>query len=127
MLKMGNTITGYNDLKLVENEVIIKVECTDSEIRIITDKHDIFFYHEQDCCENVYIELMSPLKILNGRILSCEIVEMNEKYNAGGHATSTWLKIATTYGYFTAIWRGESNGYYSESVDFIIIPCASNK
>lgn len=112
----------YDDLHLIENDIITNVMCNDTKLRIITDKHNILFYHEQDCCENVYIELMSPLEILNGTIISCEIVEIPEKYNPYDHTTSTWLKIATSEGYFTAIWRGESNGYYSESVNYIVNP-----
>lgn len=119
---MKNNTVIYYDLDLIENDVIIKVTHDDSNLRILTDKHNIRFYHEQECCEDVYIELMSPMETLNGVIKSCEIIEIEEKYNEDGHATSTWLKIATEKGYFTAIWRGESKGYYSESVNCIINP-----
>lgn len=126
-MKRNDANVQFNDFNIIENDVITKVTSTDREIRIITDKHDILFYHEQDCCEDVYIDLMSPLETLNGRIISCEIVELKEKDNGYGTSTSSWVKIVTTEGYFTAIWRGESNGYYSESIDFIISPRTSDE
>ena len=84
------------------------------------------FYHEQDCCESVHIEeMIGDLKDLENSplLLAEEIgsptpeqdVEDEMDYDS---CTWTFYKFATIKGYVTVRWLGESNGYYSERVDF---------
>jgi hypothetical protein len=85
------------------------------------------FYHYQDCCESVYIEsIVGELSDLVGEPLlmaqevSGEIPEAKEdEYGDGYGESRTWTfyKFATRKGYVDVRWLGESNGYYSESVD----------
>jgi hypothetical protein len=87
-------------------------------------------FHRQDCCESVRIEeIIGELDSLIGSpILLAEEVssvgvtpewvtppEYPDSY------TWTFYKLATNLGYATIRWLGESNGYYSESVDFVKI------
>lgn len=82
---------------------------------------DYRFYHYQDCCESVeIIDIIGDLSDLeNSPILQAEEVtkEADSKI-VSDSGTWTFYKFATIKGYVTVRWLGESNGYYSESVDF---------
>jgi hypothetical protein len=76
-------------------------------------------YHRQVCCEGVSLESV------DGDIpdlIGSEIIQADEETSDGnstwGSATWTFYKLATVKGYVTLRWFGESNGCYSESVDF---------
>ena len=107
-----------------------KVENIENEELIFTlDSGERYsLYHEQDCCEGVYIEdIIGDLQdLVNSPILMAEEVvsqenpedrNNKEKYQDSSF-TWTFYKLATIKGYVTIRWYGESNGYYSESVDF---------
>lgn len=86
-------------------------------------------YHDQDCCESVTIDdICGDLDDLIGTpILQSEEVSDYEPNSEEGRqrtreadsCTWTFYKFATIKGYVTIRWFGESNGYYSESVDFV--------
>lgn len=82
-------------------------------------------YHSQDCCESVMIEdVVGDLADLVGEpILIAEEATSDENPDGvtkGYQDSFTWTfyKFATRRGYVDIRWYGESNGYYSESVDF---------
>ena len=87
-----------------------------------TDGTTYKMFHYQDCCESVYIEdIIGDLDDLVGSplLMAEEVTESGETSHWGDSSTWTFYKFATAKGYVTVRWYGESNGYYSESVDFV--------
>jgi hypothetical protein len=109
---LGKTIFKY-DLK---NDRLY-LYCTNGKLYCL--------YHEQDCCESVYIEdINGDLDdILHKPILMAEDVQEVDKTGNYESATWTFYKLATINGYITIRWLGLSNGYYSESVDMYEEDC----
>jgi len=132
----------FSELK---GKVLSKIDRTDNEELIFHletgEKYKL--YHSQDCCESVSIEdINGDLEDLIGTpILLAEEVSNDEFVNAfkskfkkqkeddyyekdeeGNYkpdsCTWTFYKLATKNGYVDIRWFGESNGYYSEDVDF---------
>lgn len=92
---------------------------------ICTDGSEYMMYHEQDCCESVTLEdvcgdvaclLGTPITKAEETSNSEDPVE-NGLYKPDSY-TWTYYHLGTVKGYVDLRWYGESNGYYSESVDF---------
>lgn len=86
------------------------------------------FFHEQDCCENVYLEDVCGdlLDLIGSPILLAEEVTSEEnpvdakKETIEYQESFTWTfyKLGTINGRVTLRFYGESNGYYSENISF---------
>ncbi|MNZ76081.1 hypothetical protein D3C78_945760 [compost metagenome] len=92
-----------------------------------TDSGEVFkMYHDQDCCESVHInDIEGDLSDLIGEpVTLAEESTSNDNpkvEDEWGPESFTWTfyRLATKNGFVVIRWYGESNGYYSESVDFI--------
>ena len=87
-------------------------------------------YHDQNCCESVTVEdICGSLEDLIGSPIRLASADTNSETNPDGTGpqddydsfTWTFYNIATAKGHVTIRWYGESNGYYSESVDIMEI------
>lgn len=95
---------------------------SDENFQILTDDGVYAFYHEQSCCESVWLTQVDGIsdKIIGSRIVIAEEV-VDEKDTEYGHITWSFYKIGTNKGMIDFRWQGESDGGYSETVDLIKI------
>jgi len=110
-----------------------EIKASDTEVEFIgMDGKPVFLmFHEQDCCESVYLdEVIGDWEDLIGTpIFVAEEVSNRENprlkmdeddenyYTVPDSETWTFYKFTTMKGSVTLRWYGTSNGYYSESVD----------
>lgn len=106
--------------------IAIKLHGDNDKIDFCTDIETYRMEHHQDCCEGVQIEeIIGNLDDLIGS----PIYEAEESSNSEGPKpneysesfTWTFYKLATIKGCVTIRWLGESNGYYSEDVNFALL------
>lgn len=125
------------EIKDLVGKTLTEIKKTNDEIIFICNDNTSYkMYHSQECCESVSIEdIVGDLEDLIGTpILVAEenssneptaeqIAEKEEEKLEEGDDSFTWTfyKFATIKGYVDIRWYGSSNGYYSESVDFIQI------
>jgi hypothetical protein len=119
----------YAKIEDLLGKTLTNIEDSSDEIRFhCSDGTSYMMHHVQDCCEGVSIEdIEGELKdLLDSPILLAEEVS-NPEYEeewlkkqewTPESYTWTFYKLATINGYVTIRWLGESNGYYSESVNF---------
>lgn len=118
------------DISRLNGETISIVEGLEEgsgEVLITTLSGKTFvMYHEQDCCESVYVnDIVGDIEDLVGktvisaeeRVNPPESEQSNDDPDEWDSSTTwTFYDIQTQKGSVSIRWLGESNGYYSEAV-----------
>lgn len=106
----------------LKGKVFKSITVSDDKIIFICEDNTVFFmWHEQDCCEDVYLaDITGDFQdIIGNPILLAE--KTNSLEDRGeeqdGDIEYTFYKLATIKGYVDLRWIGTSNGYYSTSVN----------
>ena len=109
-------------------KVLTRIEVSYDEIIFHCENEEKYrMFHEQDCCEIVAIEdIVGDLADLLYSYIFRATKDSDQDAPIGiekaedpyGSSTWTFYNISTAKGCVTIRWYGESNGYYSESVDF---------
>lgn len=115
--------TKFSDL-IGKTLINIKID-RECDIITFTDSEgaDYEMQHYQDCCESVVIDdVVGDINDLIGTPITMaeEVRNSEDAMGKEFYDSFTWTfyKLATIKGYVTIKWWGESNGYYSEDVDF---------
>ena len=110
------------DIKDMVGKKVLGIYYDEENFQILTDDGVYAFYHEQSCCESVWLTQVDGIndKIIGSRIVIAEEV-VDEKDTEYGHITWTFYKIGTNKGMIDFRWQGESDGGYSETVDLVKI------
>jgi hypothetical protein len=127
-IKTFNTLKGsIKNFDELVGRVLCRVEADNDVLTLyLSDTNYVQFYHEQNCCESVYIEdICGDLNDLVGDpiLLAEEVSNYDEKplYEYEESYTWTFYKFATRKGYVDVRWYGSSNGYYSEGVSVKVV------
>lgn len=117
------------DLSILEGLIIKSIEGLEKESQevIIHTKYGkaFKFYHDQDCCEEVYL---SDFEADHDTFAGAKVISVEEVSRDGADDpncaiycesyTWTFYKIETDKGGLWMRWLGQSNGYYSEAMSF---------
>lgn len=108
---VGKTAISITGMTKGDDEIVFR----------FSDGSSAKLHHVQDCCESVAVEdVCGDVDDLIGSpfLSASEETEEGDRSKWGDSSTWTFYKFATIKGSVTLRWLGESNGYYSESVDF---------
>ena len=124
-------LIGKTIIKINKQHDKIEFICED-ESSILKNVYIIYvLHHVQDCCESVYVEdingdlddlIGTPILQAEERTSKVNPDDFSEKHPDEYQDSFTWTfyHLATIKGYVTIRFYGESNGFYSESVDFYV-------
>ncbi|MCT4236759.1 hypothetical protein HZP42_10215 [Elizabethkingia anophelis] len=112
----------FSDLKGKTLKSVVKTN-NDELVFVLEDNRKYKLFHQQQCCENVYIGDINGdlIDLIGSPVLLAEESsnDMSDNSDLGSYSeTWTFYRLATIKGYVDIRWVGRSNGYYSERVDF---------
>lgn len=115
---LGKTIVSISGCSIDSDEVVITTD----------DGRKYRMWHDQDCCEYVRIvDVVGDVDDLIGRPITFAEEAQEDAtsspsvfgdVSSDDSGTWTFYKLATIKGFVDIRWLGESNGYYSERVNF---------
>lgn len=121
---MDNKLTPI-EFAYLQNETLSKIEVEDTRITFTLKNGERFMlFHDQDCCENVYVEdIAGDISDLIGMPLLL-VEESSNEDDPPAEGTQefyqwTFYKMSTNRGSVTIRFFGSSNGYYSTAVSFV--------
>ncbi len=110
---------------------VIGLEKDSEVVEIITACGKVFkFFHDQDCCEEVKLVDfdLNPDELVGAYVTSAYLSTSSDQSGkeikpSEDSESWTWsfYRIVTDKGTLSMRWLGESNGWYSESVELVII------
>lgn len=115
----------YENIEILKGKTLRSVLVQDDQIDFTDfEGHSYRMYHNQDCCESVFVEdVVGDIDNIIGSpiLMAEEVASKNDPPLSDYEESYTWTyyKLATIKGSVTIRWYGSSNGYYSESVNFI--------
>ncbi len=117
----------YKEFDLLKGRILTAIigKEDDTVVTFVCDNGQRFkLYHEQDCCEYVWLaEVIGDMQDLIGTpLLVAEEVSGESITTMDTGETWTFYKLATIKGAVDLRWCGQSNGYYSEAVNFAEVP-----
>ena len=113
----------YTNISELVGKTLWKIDVSSDSLQFYTtEAEEYLMYHDQDCCEHVYIEDMvgDHKDLLNSPIVLAEERSSDEPPMNSSDEVYQWTfyELATVKGSVTIRWYGSSNGYYSVSVSF---------
>lgn len=122
------------ELSDLVGRVIDHIGVSEDEVTFFMEDDAVYkLTHAQDCCESVVVEDVEgdPDDLVGATVLTFEapsgetydaiaaLYDVEEKYAGSESYTWTFYRLGTDKGGLVIRFIGESNGYYSEEVDFI--------